>query len=193
MKIIISRLDGATLVELSGVVGSTTSGHLYDTLTRLIGAGDSRLILDLSRVERLTRAGARGLIVAAKLMQTRRGEMRICGAEADVEAALQDLGFRHLLRSDPDLGTALAALSQPAPAAETGPGLTLQEEADRLRVDMARSLVEEGELPLDRIAMACGYRGTEIMHREFLRHFGIPPSAYAPARPQTAIIYDAAS
>lgn len=111
MRLSIRTLDGVVIVSVAGTVDSHAAGDLYDALVRCIGEGSTKLIVDLSGVHIMTRAGARGVIVAAKLMSTGNTEMRICSAPRAVEDFLQSLGFTHLLKCDPTLRSSLAHLS----------------------------------------------------------------------------------
>jgi anti-anti-sigma factor len=111
MELSIWNLDDIVVVDVSGVVDSRAAGRLYDALVERIGAGWKKLVVDVSDVGSLTRAGARGLIVASKLLNTAGGGMRICGADKSVCALLQATGFRHLLKLDPDHGASMRALS----------------------------------------------------------------------------------
>jgi anti-anti-sigma factor len=106
-----TTLDGHAIVWISGVMDSRASGQVYDTLVQCIVEGRDSLIVELSGVPRISRAGARGLIVAARLIQPGRGCMRICGANASVESFLQQLGFGNLLKIDPTLEVSMAELA----------------------------------------------------------------------------------
>jgi anti-anti-sigma factor len=110
MRLSIRTLDKVVIVNVAGAVDSHAAGRLYDVLVERTGAGRTMLIVDLSGVHVMTRAGVRGLVVAAKLMQHARGEMRICGAQPSIEALLQNLGFHHLLKCDPTFQASLARL-----------------------------------------------------------------------------------
>lgn len=46
------------------------------------------------------------------------------------------------------------------------------------RVDIARRLLEETGLPLQRIAASCGLSGLHALRRAFLRRLGVSPTAY---------------
>lgn len=107
----VDTVDGIPVVSVSGTVKSRATGPLTDVLTECIGAGGTNLIVDLSQVNGMTHAGARGLIVAAKLMEAARGRMRICGAVQPVETVLTSLGFNHLLKCDPTLRDSVAHLA----------------------------------------------------------------------------------
>jgi len=110
MKLSITIFNEIALVRISGTVDSHAAGHLYDGLVKRVREGDRTLIIDLAGVPVMTRAGVRGIIVAARLLQNARGAMRICGANTGVAAFLKGLGFDHLLVCDPTLQASLIAL-----------------------------------------------------------------------------------
>ncbi|MDX2204950.1 MAG: GlxA family transcriptional regulator [Hyphomicrobiaceae bacterium] len=56
-------------------------------------------------------------------------------------------------------------------------GVTPAKSIERLRLDVARALVEEGEAPIEAIADEAGFRDPERMRRAFIRAFGQPPQA----------------
>src|SRR5688572_2701555 len=59
--------------------------------------------------------------------------------------------------------------------AETG--TTPAKAVERLRLEAARTAVETGHAPIDRVAEAAGFGDPERMRRAFLRTFGQPPQA----------------
>jgi anti-anti-sigma factor len=103
-------LRGCQIASVSGVVDLYAAGVLYDALMGCIRKGDEMLIVDLSGVSRMTRAGTRGLVVAAKLLESGGGQMRICGAKPAVDAVMSGLGFHHLLHMDATVAASMAAL-----------------------------------------------------------------------------------
>lgn len=105
------RLDGASLVKISGIVDSHAAGRVSDTLVESLNEGRSSLVVDLCEVEQLTRAGMRGLIVAAKLTQMSRGQMLICGASAEIVDYLGTMGIDHLVSFSPGVTAALFQLN----------------------------------------------------------------------------------
>lgn len=60
--------------------------------------------------------------------------------------------------------------------AETG--MTPADFVERVRLDLARRLLSDGDLSLDRVAEACGFVTGERMRRTFIRHLAITPGAY---------------
>jgi transcriptional regulator GlxA family with amidase domain len=60
-------------------------------------------------------------------------------------------------------------------AAETG--MTPAKAVEHLRLEVARTEVEEGHEPIDRVAVRTGFGDPERMRRAFIRAFGQPPQA----------------
>ena len=118
MNISISTLDGIRLVRISGIVDKRGAGRLYDTLMAGINEGRAAIIVDISEVPRITRAGAHGLIVAARLLQASTRMIRISGARDEVETFLQGLGIDNLLKRDPSVTASLAVLASHLPRPE---------------------------------------------------------------------------
>jgi anti-anti-sigma factor len=103
-------LRGCQVASVSGVVDLYSAGALYDALIDCIRKGDEMFIVDLSGVSSMTRAGTRGLVVAAKLLESGGGQMRICGARTAVDAVMRGLGFHHLLNLDVTVAASMSAL-----------------------------------------------------------------------------------
>ena len=107
---IIHRHDTLVL-EFHGHMDSHTAGQTYDTLVALVRSGHPNLVVDLSGVDCVTRAGVRGLIVAAKMLMVEGGEMRICGAGPRATELLLGMGYHHLLKLDGTRAHSLAILA----------------------------------------------------------------------------------
>lgn len=106
------------IVTLGGLIDASATGPLCDALVAHVRAGWRRIVIELGAGAEVTRPGLRGFVVAAKLLQARQGQLRICGATAATEAFAERESFRHLLRFDPERAVSLARI---APAVSTGP------------------------------------------------------------------------
>jgi anti-anti-sigma factor len=115
---------GFTIVAISGAVDSHAAGQVYDTLVQHILEGRTRLIVDLSGVNRITRAGVRGLIVAAKLVTPGRGGIRICGARKPVVSFLRGLGLPYLIKLDPTPEISITELYDGSPGTIPAPTIS---------------------------------------------------------------------
>ena len=111
MEINCTTRCGFTVVRVFGDINRNTAGQLFDTLIVCAGDGSAKVILDLSGVRFATHAGVRGIIVAAKLLKTGRGALRMCGASLSVESLLRSMGYNHLLKFDPSVKISITILS----------------------------------------------------------------------------------
>jgi transcriptional regulator GlxA family with amidase domain len=71
-------------------------------------------------------------------------------------------------------------------------GVTPAKAVERLRLEAARSLVEDSALSVEQIAERCGFGDAERMRRAFLRAFGSPPQALRRSSRSTALAAGAA-
>jgi len=61
-------------------------------------------------------------------------------------------------------------------AEETGE--TPRDFVERIRVDAARGLFEEAQLPVQVVAVRCGFENVDTLRRAFVRRLGVTPQAY---------------
>jgi len=101
--------DGVTFVHMSGRLTASTAGQAYDDLVRVAQSGTKKVVLNLHGLEFIASAGLRSILVAAKLLTTARGEMRICEASDNVRTILETSGFDNLIRMCTDQAEAVAS------------------------------------------------------------------------------------
>lgn len=85
------KVDGITVVEVKGRIDSTTAPALGERLTANLQAAKVRLLLDLSRLEYISSAGFRILLLAAKRADETGSRFVLCGVSGKVRQ-LFDLG-----------------------------------------------------------------------------------------------------
>ena len=100
MKIGKRQVDGITVVTLDGRLDSSTSGEVMDQLSGFVNAGATRMILNLESLIYISSAGLRSILVAAKLIKTLNGDMRMCEASGLVAQILETCGFSNLVKID---------------------------------------------------------------------------------------------
>ncbi|MBF9032822.1 STAS domain-containing protein [Rhodobacterales bacterium HKCCE2091] len=169
------RTRGIVIVSVSGVAGPAAAGALYDAMVEAAAGCEQDMILDLSGLVHLSRSAVRGILVAGRLLRNAGRQLRICRADASVEALLIGLGLSHIVHCDRSFGDALAALwERRAAAAPGGASLAVPRdlaEADAaLRAEYARHLIDEGWRPASRVAEVCGYPSELDMRRALLCH-----------------------
>jgi anti-sigma B factor antagonist len=89
---------GVTVVDMEGSLDTSTSGETGDELVSLVKDGNDRILLNIEKLDYVSSAGLRAILVAAKLIQNARGEMRLCAPNDTVREVMEASGFNSLLR-----------------------------------------------------------------------------------------------
>lgn len=90
------KVGGATVVEVKGRIDSTTAPALGERLTTNLEAPKVRLVLDLSRLEYISSAGFRVLLLAAKRAEEAGSRFVLCGVSGKVRQLFDIGGFLDL-------------------------------------------------------------------------------------------------
>ena len=85
------KVGGVTVVEVKGRIDSTTAPALGERLTASLQAPKVRVLLDFSRLEYISSAGFRILLLAAKRAEESGSRLVLCGVSGKVRQ-LFDLG-----------------------------------------------------------------------------------------------------
>lgn len=101
MKISSRTAYDVLVVEMEGRLDSQTSGYGYDELVRIAKSGNKHILINLEKLEFISSAGLRALLVAAKLLATAGGQLRLCNATESVQRMLVTSGFDSLLHLYP--------------------------------------------------------------------------------------------
>lgn len=110
MEVLQRQIDGITIIDISGRLDSSVSGEVMDRLNEAVNSGVARLVLNLRQVSYISSAGLRSILVAAKLIKSANGEMRLCQPNDLVKRILEDSGFANLIRIDKEEAQSIAAL-----------------------------------------------------------------------------------
>lgn len=100
MQIAETRENGAVVVAPSGRVDSTTSDQLERHLSALVTSGVRRIVVDFSRVEYISSAGLRVMLVLAKRMKDAKGAVALCAMGDPVRQVFELAGFLPLFAVD---------------------------------------------------------------------------------------------
>jgi len=85
------KVGGVSVVEVKGRIDSATAPALAERLTANLEAANVRVVLDLSRLEYISSAGFRILLIAAKRADETGSRLVLCGVAGKVRQ-LFDLG-----------------------------------------------------------------------------------------------------
>jgi anti-anti-sigma factor len=98
MKIATRKVYDVLVVDLSGRLDSHSAGDAGDRIVEIAQGDDKRVLLNLEKLDYVTSAGLRVILRGAKLLEGKRGELKICNASADVRNVLETSGFHSLIK-----------------------------------------------------------------------------------------------
>ena len=93
MEITTATRDSATILSVSGRVDSVTASDLENAITRIIGQGNRRIILDFSGLVYISSGGLRVLLATAKKLQNDGDRFMLCSLSPDVHKVMNFAGF----------------------------------------------------------------------------------------------------
>ena len=98
MQILIKTTNEVTVLAFEGRLDTQTSPDAQQQLTRLIEAGEKRFIVDFDKLDYISSAGLRVLLVAAKQLKEIDGELRICSLNEIVREVFGISGFTTIFK-----------------------------------------------------------------------------------------------
>ena len=101
---------GVIILDVKGRVDSTTAPDFGERLGAILGASQSRLLVDFQQVDYISSAGFRVLLVAAKRAEDSGSRLVLCRLSAKVRQLFDLGGFLDLFSVLPSREEALAAL-----------------------------------------------------------------------------------
>ena len=111
MQIETRKVYDVLVVDMSGRLDNASSGDAGDRLVEIVQGDDKQVLLNLKHVDYVSSAGLRIILRGAKLLQNKRGEMKICCAADGVKQVLLTSGFNSLIRLHDTEPEAIAAFS----------------------------------------------------------------------------------
>ena len=97
MNISTRQIADIIIVDLEGRLDSQTAGFGNDEMVRIVKDGGTKLVANLDGLEFITSAGLRVLLLAAKLLQTAGGTLKLYNANQFVKDVLESSGFTSLI------------------------------------------------------------------------------------------------
>jgi anti-anti-sigma factor len=96
------------VVAPEGRIDTNTSGELERMLFGHLGAGETRVLVDLSGVEYISSAGLRVLLKAAKTVREKGGRLVLCSLGQSVREVFDLAGLRPIFAIEDSRDLALA-------------------------------------------------------------------------------------
>jgi anti-anti-sigma factor len=98
------------VVKVSGRLDSSTAQAAEETFTQVLGRQSPHLALDMSRLEYISSAGLRVLLVVAKKLQQAKGKMVLFGLVPNVREVFSISGFDKIFTIESDQNTAVTSV-----------------------------------------------------------------------------------
>ncbi len=100
-----------TVVSIAGSMDALTAPQLTDYLNKEMGAGKSKLVVNLSGLEYTSSAGLRALLNAVKESRQLGGDLRIAAVKPTVNKVFEMSGFTSILKFFADVDGAVKSFS----------------------------------------------------------------------------------
>ena len=97
MQISVKTTNEVKVLAFEGRLDTQTSPDAQQQLTRLIEEGATKILVNLEKVDYISSAGLRVLLVVAKQLKTTDGELRICSLNEVVKEVFDISGFDLIL------------------------------------------------------------------------------------------------
>jgi anti-anti-sigma factor len=101
---------GCTIVAISGRLDAAAARQLGERLATLIKIGQSRLLIEASRLDYVGSLGLRALLVTARLAAEAQGRLAFCSFTAPVRQVVELAGFGEVFERYASREEALAKL-----------------------------------------------------------------------------------
>lgn len=112
MELTDDTIDGHKVISLAGRIDSTAAADFEEKLLPIIDKGTPTLILDFLRVQFISSAGLRVLLLAAKKAKSQHGKLLLCNMSPEVFEVFEISGFSAIFEIHHSMTEALAALKK---------------------------------------------------------------------------------
>jgi stage II sporulation protein AA (anti-sigma F factor antagonist) len=111
MEILTRKEANAIIVTLNGRLDAITAPEYEKAVTALITAGEIKLVVDFDGLDYISSAGLRGLLVTAKQLKGKGGQVRCANVKGTVKEVFDISGFGSIFQMDDSLAAALVSLA----------------------------------------------------------------------------------
>ena len=109
MDIRTRHYNDVAILSVNGRLDSASSPQLSQTISEQMEAGFHRLVIDLKRVDFLSSAGIKAMILGVQHSRRQGGDMRIANAQAQVKYVLNLTGVDSVIKVFPNVVGATAS------------------------------------------------------------------------------------
>ncbi len=110
MEIQTQQSGNVLVVAVGGRLDAVTAPDYETKIRSLIDGGHHKLVIDFARLEYISSAGLRGLLLTAKLLKAQNGQVCLANPDGNVKSVFDMSGFSALFKMADSLDAALAGL-----------------------------------------------------------------------------------
>ncbi len=103
--------NNAIVVSISGRLDAVTAPEYEKTIRDLIDSGNIYIVVDFEQLDYISSAGLRGLLLMAKLLNTKGGRACLANVKGNVRSVFDMCGFNTVFRMENSVAEALAVLA----------------------------------------------------------------------------------
>lgn len=108
MEISSTQIDHLTVISITGSIDALTADQVANHFDQEYDNGNTRLVVDLSKVDFMSSAGLRAMLASLKQSRQMGGDLCLAGPQPDVERILKMSGFTSILKTYASVNDALA-------------------------------------------------------------------------------------
>ncbi|MCE5298808.1 MAG: STAS domain-containing protein [Methanoregulaceae archaeon] len=109
MEITTANQQGGTVLSVSGRIDTSAAPELEQAITKEIGQGNRKILLDFSGVPYISSGGLRVILATAKKLKQPGDKFGLCSLSPEVFKILSLAGFTSIFSIYPSEGEALAS------------------------------------------------------------------------------------
>jgi anti-anti-sigma factor len=98
MEIFTRKEQSTLIIGVTGRMDAATSPQFEKSIGELIAQGESVFLIDFSGLDYISSAGLRSLLIAAKQLKAKKGELAISGLKGPVKEVFTISGFYSLFK-----------------------------------------------------------------------------------------------
>ncbi|TAL53699.1 MAG: anti-sigma factor antagonist [Methylovulum sp.] len=102
--------NNAIVITISGRLDTVTAPEYEKKILELIEGGNNRFVVDFEQLDFISSAGLRVLLLMAKLLKEKNGQVRLANVKGNVYSVFEMSGFTTLFKMENSIAAALATL-----------------------------------------------------------------------------------
>ena len=96
MEVTEQKTDKCTVIGITGRLDTTNYSMLEKKLMEMIDNGESRLLINLSKMDYVSSSGLRILLMALKRISVAKGKFALCNLQENIKEIFEISGFTNI-------------------------------------------------------------------------------------------------